>query len=96
MNLFDLEVEALALILLVKYAMFATTIIGSRGAVIVASILVAANFTIRLVAAIKAVPESVRAYKNWKAEYDRFNSWHEKLDAAVRAAMNNSEEKEER
>lgn len=77
MKLFDLEVEALALILLTKYAMFATTIIGSKGAVIVATILVAINFVIRLIAAIKAVPQR---------EYERYKAWCKTQSEAVEAA----------
>ena len=86
MKLFELEVEALALILLTKYAMFATTIIGSKGTVIVATILVAINFVIRLIAAIKAVPRSIRAYEACKREYERYKAWCETQSEAVEAA----------
>ena len=88
-RLFDLEVEALALILLIKYAMFATTIIGSKGAVIVATILVAINFVLRLIAAIKAVPQSIRAYKACEREYERYKAWCE--TEAAKAAEKNQE-----
>lgn len=88
-RLFDLEVEALALILLIKYAMFATTIIGSKGAVIVATILIAINFVIRLIAAIKAVPQSIRAYKACEREYERYKAWCE--TEAAKAAEKNQE-----
>lgn len=86
MKLFDLEVEALALILLAKYAMFATTIIGSKGAVIIATILVAINFVIRLIAAIKAVPQSIRAYEACEREYKRYKAWCEAQSEAAEAA----------
>ena len=86
MNLFDLEVEALALILMIRYALIASTTRGYHGTILVAAIILVANFTLRLVAAIKDVPDSIRAYKAWKREIDRFDAWNEKLHEAVEAA----------
>ena len=86
MNLFDLEVEALALILMIRYALIASTTRGYHGTILVAAIILVANFALRLVAAIKDVPDSIRAYKAWKREIDRFDAWNEKLHEAVEAA----------
>ena len=86
MNLFDLEVEALALILIIRYALIASTTRGYHGTILIASIILVANFVLRLVEAIKDVPASIQAYKEWKHECDRFDAWHEKLSEAVEAA----------
>lgn len=86
MNLFDLEVEALALILIIRYALIASTTRGYHGTIIIATIILVANFALRLVAAIKDVPASIQAYKEWKNECDRFNAWCETLSEAVEAA----------
>ena len=86
MNLFDLEVEALALILMIRYALIASTTRGYHGTILVAAIILVANFALRLVAAIKDIPDSIRAYKAWKREIDRFDAWNEKLHEAVEAA----------
>ena len=86
MNLFDLEVEALALILIIRYALIASTTRGYHGTIIIATIILVANFALRLVAAIKDVPASIQAYKEWKHECDRFNAWCETLSEAVEAA----------
>ena len=86
MNLFDLEVEALALILMIRYALIASTTRGYHGTIIIAAIILVANFVLRLVAAIKDIPDSIRAYKEWKHECDRFNAWCETLSEAVEAA----------
>ncbi len=86
MNLFDLEVEALALILMIRYALIASTTRGYHGTILVAAIILVTNFALRLVAAIKDVPDSIRAYKAWKREIDRFDAWNEKLHEAVEAA----------
>lgn len=86
MKLFDLEVEALALILIIRYALIASTTRGYHGTIIIATIILVANFALRLVAAIKDVPASIQAYKEWKNECDRFNAWCETLSEAVEAA----------
>lgn len=86
MNIFDLEVEALALILIIRYALIASTTRGYHGTIIIAAIILVANFVLRLVAAIKDIPDSIRAYKEWKHECDRFNAWCETLSEAVEAA----------
>lgn len=86
MNLFDLEVEALALILIIRYALIASTTRGYHSTIIIATIILVANFALRLVAAIKDVPASIQAYKEWKNECDRFNAWCETLSEAVEAA----------
>lgn len=86
MNLFDLEVEALALILIIRYALIASTTRGYHDTIIIATIILVANFALRLVAAIKDVPASIQAYKEWKNECDRFNAWCETLSEAVEAA----------
>ena len=86
MNIFDLEVEALALILMIRYALIASTTRGYHGTILVAAIILVANFALRLVAAIKDVPASIQAYKEWKNECDRFNAWCETLSEAVEAA----------
>lgn len=94
MNLFDLEIEALALIVLIKYALFATTMIGCRGTIITASIVVGINFVVRLITAIQTVPVAIATYRNWKKEYDEFNAIMNTLDQKIREAMN-GEGKEE-
>ena len=86
MNLFDLEVEALAMIIMVKYALIASTTRGYHGTIIVASIILISNFVLRLIAAIKDVPASINAYKTWKREMDRFDAWNKKRNEAVEAA----------
>lgn len=86
MNLFDLEIEALALILIIRYALIASATRGYHGTILIAAIILVANFALRLVAAIKDVPASIRAYKEWKHECDRFNAWCETLSEAVEAA----------
>ena len=86
MNLFDLEIEALALILMIRYALIASTTRGYHGTIIVASIILISNFVLRLIAAIKDVPASINAYKAWKREMDRFDAWNKKRNEAVEAA----------
>lgn len=95
MNIFDLEVEALALILMIRYALIASTTRGYHGTILVAAIILVANFALRLVAAIKDVPASIQAYKEWKDECDRFNAWNEKLREAVDAAAKAAEKNQE-
>lgn len=86
MNLFDLEVEALALILMIKYALIASTTRGYHATIIVASIILISNFVLRLIAAIKDVPTSINAYKAWKREMDRFDAWNKKRNEATKTA----------
>ena len=86
MNIFDLEIEALALILMIKYALIASTTGGYHGTIVIAAIILVINFVLRLVLSIKDVPASINAYKAWKREMDRFDAWHEKLHEAVEAA----------
>ena len=94
MNLVDLEIEGLAIILLIKYALVASTTRGYHGTIILASIILVANFVLRLVAAIKDIPDSIRAYKEWKHECDRFNAWCETLSEAVEAAKTSEKNQE--
>ena len=94
MNLFDLEIEALALILMIRYALIASTTRGYHGTIIIAAIILVINFVLRLVVAIKDVPASINAYKAWKREIDRFDAWNEKLNEAIKAA-NASEKNQE-
>lgn len=86
MNLFDLEIEALALILIIRYALIASTTRGYHGTILIASIILVANFVLRLVEAIKAVPQSIRAYEACKREYERYKAWCETQSEAVEAA----------
>ena len=95
MNIFDLEVEALALILIIRYALIASTTRGYHGTILVAAIILVANFALRLVAAIKDVPASIQAYKEWKNECDRFDAWNEKLREAVEEAAKAAEKNQE-
>lgn len=85
MNLFDLEIEALALIIIIRYALIASTTRGYHGTILIASIILVINFVLRLVVAIKDVPASINAYKAWKREMDCFDAWNEKLHEAVEA-----------
>ena len=86
MNIFDLEIEALALILMIKYALIASTTRGYHGTIVIAAIILVINFVLRLVVSIKDVPASINAYKAWKREMDRFDAWNEKLHEVVEAA----------
>ena len=86
MNIFDLEIEALALILMIKYALIASTTRGYHGTMVSAAIILVINFVLRLVVSIKDVPASINAYKAWKREMDRFDAWNEKLHEVVEAA----------
>ena len=86
MNIFDLEIEALALILMIRYALIASTTRGYHGTIVIAAIILVINFVLRLVLSIKDVPASINAYKAWKREMDRFDAWNEKLHEAVEAA----------
>lgn len=95
MNLFDLEIEALALILMIRYALIASTTRGYHGTIVIAAIILVINFVLRLVLAIKDVPASINAYKAWKHECDRFDAWHEKLREAAEAAAKAAEKNQE-
>ena len=92
MNLFDLEIEALALILIIRYALIASTTRGYHGTILIASIILVANFVLRLVEAIKAVPQSIRAYEACEREYKRYKAWCEaQSEAAAKSAEKNQE-----
>lgn len=95
MNLFDLEIEALALILMIRYALIASTTRGYHGTIVIAAIILVINFVLRLVLAIKDVQASINAYKAWKHECDRFDAWHEKLREAAEAAAKAAEKNQE-
>ena len=46
MNLFDLEIEALALILMIRYALIASTTRGYHGTIVIAAIMYPSNILI--------------------------------------------------
>lgn len=66
---FDLEIEGLAIILLIKYALVASTTRGYHGTIILASIIVGMSIVSRLFAAIKDIPASISLYKDLEEGY---------------------------
>ena len=66
---FGIEIEGLALILIIKYAMIASTTRGYHGTIILAAIILGLNLISRLIAAIKDIPASIRLYKDLEEGY---------------------------
>ena len=69
LKVFDLEIEGLAIILLIKYALVASTTRGYHGTIILASIIVGISIVSRLFAAIKDIPDSISLYKDLAEGY---------------------------
>ena len=68
-KVFDREIEGLALIIMIKYALAASTTRGYRNTIIIAAIILIASFASRLIAAIVDVPASIRMYKDLEEGY---------------------------
>lgn len=68
-KLFDLEIEGLALIIMIKYALAASTTRGYRNTIIFAAFLLIISFASRLIYAIVDVPASIRLYKDLEEGY---------------------------
>ena len=64
-----LEIEGLALILMIKYAMIATETRGYHGTMIIAAIILGLNFVSRMTTAIKDIPDSISLYKDLAEGY---------------------------
>ena len=68
-RVFSLEIEGLAIILMIKYALIASTTRGYHGTVIVAAIILGLNLVSRMIAAIKDIPASISLYKDLEEGY---------------------------
>ena len=68
-NAFNAEIEGLALIIMVKYAMIASTTRGYRGTLILAAIILGINFMSRLISAIAGIPSAISLYKDLEEGY---------------------------
>lgn len=64
-----LEIEGLALILMIKYAMIAPCFSCYHGTMIIAAIILGLNFVSRMTAAIKDIPDSISLYKDLAEGY---------------------------
>lgn len=68
-KVFDIEIEGIALILVIKYAMIATETRGYHGTMIIAAIILGMSLVSRLIYAIVDVPASIRLYKDLEEGY---------------------------
>lgn len=68
-KVFDIEIEGIALILVIKYAMIATETRGYHGTMIIAAIILGMSLVSRLISAIMDVPSTIRMYKDLEEGY---------------------------
>lgn len=68
-KVFDIEIEGIALILAIKYAMIATETRGYHGTMIIAAIILGMSLVSRLISAIMDVPSTIRMYKDLEEGY---------------------------
>ena len=68
-KVFDIEIEGIALILVIKYAMIATKTRGYHGTMILAAIILGMSLVSRLISAIMDVPSTIRMYKDLEEGY---------------------------
>ena len=68
-KVFDIEIEGIALILVIKYAMIATETRGYHGTMILAAIILGMSLVSRLISAIMDVPSTIRMYKDLEEGY---------------------------
>ena len=69
LKVFDIEIEGIALILVIKYAMIATETRGYHGTMIIAAIILGMSLVPRLISAIMDVPSTIRMYKDLEEGY---------------------------
>lgn len=69
LKVFDIEIEGIALILVIKYAMIATETRGYHGTMIIAAIILGMSLVSRLISAIMDVPSTIRMYKDLEEGY---------------------------
>lgn len=69
LKVFDIEIEGIALILVIKYAMIATETRGYHGTMIIAAIILGMSLVSRLISAIMNVPSTIRMYKDLEKGY---------------------------
>ena len=68
-KVFDIEIEGIALILVIKYAMIATETRGYHGTMIIAAIILGMSLVSRLISAIMDVPSTIRMSKDLEEGY---------------------------